>query len=103
MPAIQQAICEVQKNYSPKLLYTLVDKKINTRLVEKVGSDYANPAPGTTVDKGLVEHAPNGADSFDFYMVAHRATVATALPVHYFVVKNTTAMKEKEVEEFTYH
>jgi len=84
-------------------LYTLVDKKINTRLVEKVNNSYANPAPGTTVDKGLVEHAPNGAGSFDFYMVAHRATVATALPVHYFVVKNTTAMKDKEVEEFTYH
>jgi hypothetical protein len=36
-------------------------------------------------------------------MVAHRATIATALPVHYFVVKNTTAMSPQEVETFTYH
>jgi hypothetical protein len=45
----------------------------------------------------------NGNGSFDFYMVAHRATIATALPVHYFVVKNTTAMQQQQVEEFTYH
>merc|ERR1719223_1548135 len=36
-------------------------------------------------------------------MVAHRATVATALPVHYDVIKNTTTMNQKEVEQFTYH
>ena len=36
-------------------------------------------------------------------MIAHNATIATALPVHYFVVKNTTAMNQGEVEEFTYH
>jgi hypothetical protein len=36
-------------------------------------------------------------------MVAHKATIATALPVHYFVVKNTTNMNQNQVEEFTYH
>lgn len=36
-------------------------------------------------------------------MVAHRATIATALPVHYFVVKNTTTMNQNDVETFTYH
>jgi eukaryotic translation initiation factor 2C len=85
-------------------LYTLVDKRINTRLVEKQGDSYANPAPGTIVDTGLVEHAPaNGKGSFNFYMVAHKATIATALPVHYFVVKNTTTLRQEEVETFTYH
>ena len=36
-------------------------------------------------------------------MVAHKATIATALPVHYFVVKNTTTMNQNDVETFTYH
>jgi hypothetical protein len=81
-----------------------VDKKINTRLVEKNNDSYSNPAPGTVVDTGLVEHSPqSGNGSFDFYMVAHKATIATALPVHYFVVKNTTTMNQNQVEEFTYH
>ena len=98
------AIQSVQANYNLKILYCLVDKKINTRLVEKNNDSYSNPAPGTVVDTGLVEHGPqNGNGSFDFYMVAHRATIATALPVHYFVVKNTTTMNQNQVEEFTYH
>lgn len=101
-PAVTDAIKSIQANYNPKILYCLVDKRINTRLVEKNGDNYSNPAPGTIVDTGLVEHvSANG--SFDFYMVAHRATIATALPVHYFVVKNTTDMSNGKVEEFTYH
>jgi argonaute-like protein implicated in RNA metabolism and viral defense len=44
-----------------------------------------------------------GNGSFDFYMIAHKATIATALPVHYFVVKNTTNLTNAEVETFTYH
>jgi hypothetical protein len=91
-PAVTDAIKSIQANYNPKILYCLVDKRINTRLVEKTNdASYSNPAPGTVVDTGLVEHVPTNG-SFDFYMVAHRATIATALPVHYFVVKNTTTM-----------
>lgn len=90
-----------QAGYKPKLLYTFVDKRINTRFAEKCGDDYANPAPGTVVDTGLVEHPANG--TFDFYMVPHKATIATALPVHYYVAKNTTTLTNHQVEEFTYH
>ena len=36
-------------------------------------------------------------------MIAHRATIATALPVHYYVVSNRTAMSKEQVEAFTYH
>ena len=59
-----------------------------------------NVAPGTVVDSGLTEHS-NG--SFDFYMVPHKATIATALPVHYHVVMNTVGINREQVEEFTYH
>jgi len=73
-------------------------------LIEKKNDFYANPAPGTCVDSGLIEHCPDKKKgSFDFYMVAHRATVATALPVYYKVIINTTVMNERAVEEFTYH
>ena len=36
-------------------------------------------------------------------MIAHRATIATALPVHYYVVANRTNMSKEQVELFTYH
>jgi hypothetical protein len=89
-------------NYRPQILYTLVDKRINTRLTEKRGDTYENPAPGTVLDQGLVEN-PGTKDSFDFYMIAHRATIATALPVHYNVVSNRTSMTKEQIEQFTYH
>jgi hypothetical protein len=89
-------------NYKPQVLYTLVDKRINTRFTEKRGDNYENPAPGTVVDQGLIEH-PNTQGSFDFYMIAHRATIATALPVHYFVASNRTKMSREQIEQFTYH
>ena len=89
-------------NYKPQIVYSLVDKRINTRFTEKRHDEYQNPAPGTVVDQGLVEHPGNQA-SFDFYMIAHKATIATALPVHYYVVANRTNMTKEQVEQFTYH
>ena len=99
IPGVEALLKGYSQGYIPRLLYCLVDKKINTRLIEKKNNDYANPAPGTTVDQGLIENCPESKKgSFDFYMVAHRATVATALPVYYKVIVNTTVMKEREVE-----
>ena len=36
-------------------------------------------------------------------MIAHKATIATALPVHYFVADNSTKMSAHEIQTFTYH
>jgi aubergine-like protein len=36
-------------------------------------------------------------------MIAHRATIATALPVHYYVASNRTTMSREQIEQFTYH
>ena len=36
-------------------------------------------------------------------MIAHKATIATALPVHYFVASNDTKMNKELIETFTYH
>jgi hypothetical protein len=72
-------------NYKPEIIYTLVNRRINTRFTEKRRDEYHNPAPGTVVDSGLVEH-PGDQSSFDFYMIAHKETIATARPVHYHVV-----------------
>lgn len=44
-----------------------------------------------------------GDTVFDFFMVPHEATVATARPVHFKVVHNTTTMSKEEIEMATYH
>lgn len=61
-----------------------------------------NPAPGTLVDKGIVER--DGDKIFDFFMISNNnPKTATALPVHYSVAINTTDMTKTEIEEFTHH
>lgn len=35
-------------------------------------------------------------------MIAHKATIATALPVHYYVASNKTNMNKDQIEQFTY-
>ena len=60
-----------------------------------------NPASGTCLDKGLVEF--QDTNQYDFFLIAHNATVATALPVHYKVVANSTGLNQDRIETFTYH
>ena len=60
-----------------------------------------NPGPGTVVDASLVECQEDTL--FDFFMIPHKATVATAQPVHYKVVYNTSNIKKDIIETATYH
>jgi hypothetical protein len=78
--------------YRPKIVYCLVDRNVQHRLFDKQGPDYLNPGPGTVVDTSLVE--VQGDTTFDFFLVPHKATVATAKPVLYRVVYNTTQMNK---------
>lgn len=99
--ALQQAIGNFDQNYNPKVLFVILNKKVQTRLFEKVNGEVCNPGPGTFVDTGIVEN--DGANLFDFYMVANdNPKTATALPVHYKIVTNTTGMTKKEVQELIY-
>jgi hypothetical protein len=79
----------------------LVDKNSSLRLFEKDNGECINPAPGTCIDTGLVNN--QGEERFDFYMIPHKATIATARPVHYDIVYNNTGVNKKKIEELTYH
>jgi aubergine-like protein len=79
-----------------------VDKRVSHRLVVKDNdTGYFNPTPGTCVDSGLVENM--GDVLFDFLLIAHRARVGAAIPVHYMVVYNNTGMLKRDIETLTYH
>jgi aubergine len=62
--------------YKPKILYCLVDRNIQHRVFVKSGQDCLNPGNGTVIDSAVVE--VQGDTIFDFYMIPHKATVATA-------------------------
>lgn len=82
-------------------MYVFVNKRVTTRLFERVNGDVINPGPGTVVDTGIVEN--DGNQTFDFYMIANdNPKTATALPVHYTVAMNTTNLSKSEVQEVIY-
>lgn len=60
-----------------------------------------NPSPGTVLDTALVEN--QGDNTYDFFMIPHKATVATAQPVHYKVIYNTSNLNKDQFELTTYH
>jgi hypothetical protein len=77
IPAVLDAVRGMNSNYNPKILYTFVDRNISHRLFEKDnGNGYINPGPGTVLDTALVEKQDK--DTFDFFLIPHSATVATA-------------------------
>ena len=60
-----------------------------------------NPPEGTVVETDLVE-LDEKSKQFDFYMIPHHASIATARPVHYIVAQNDGDLARKTVEQFTY-
>lgn len=87
-PTLQQKCLEVevkevidrirgfQQGYQPKIIYCFVDRKVSHRLFYKNNGDIQNPGPGTVLDVALVEQ--QGDRIYDFFMIPHKATVATA-------------------------
>lgn len=105
---LQNAIRSIADGYNPKILYTLVYKRISTRLLEEFdASAVVNPGKGTMVDKSIVDSndvaSTDVNKNFDFYMIANdNPKTATALPVHYKIIMNSSGMNKREIEEFTY-
>ena len=84
------------------MLFVFVNKKATTRIFERANGSVMNVGNGTVVDNQIVRL--HDARIFDFYMVANNnPPKATALPVHYEVVVNTTQLSREDIEMMTYH
>jgi len=53
--ALQSAIKQFAPNYNPKILYVLLNKKVQTRVLEKYNGHVINSGKGTVVDTVIVE------------------------------------------------
>ena len=71
-----EAIHGYSNKYTPQILYILIDRKISHRLFYQGNQGLLNPGPGTILDISLVEN--QGDRLFDFFLIPHKATVATA-------------------------
>jgi len=87
-------------------LHIIIDKKSSARIFESNGQ-VVNPRPGTVIDQVIVEKDGGNQNQknscFDFFMVSNNnPRTATALPVRYKVISNTSGLTKREIEEFTF-
>ena len=90
------------QGFNPKVIYCLVNRNVTHRLFQmNTSTACINPGPGTVVDTALVEN--QGDQMFDFFMIPHNATVATAQPVHFQLAYNSSGLDKEDIEISTYH
>ena len=95
IPSVTSIFEEYESTYKPRVIYCLIDKLSGTRLFSKDRDSVVNPGPGTLIDSAIVES--EGDRMFDFFLIPHKATIATANPVHYKVVYNTSDFTKKDI------
>ena len=78
--------------YNPKIVFCLVDRKVDLKLFYKSSNNVQNPSPGTCLDTTLVEN--QGDNTYDFFLISHLVTAGTAKPVHFRVAYNTSSLSK---------
>lgn len=93
-PFISDFLEGSQAGYKPKIVFCMVDRNVQHRVFaqDHTGA-LLNPGPGSVIDTALVEK--QGSSIYDFYLIPHKATVATAQPVLFKVCYNTSSITKE--------
>lgn len=94
IPQLQAACLKAFPNYTPKLTYIVVQKRINTRYF---GTDQKNPSPGTIIDNTVTR-----ANLYDFFLVPQSVREGTVSPCHYIVLKDDSLYAPDIVQRLSY-
>lgn len=81
-----------------KLTLVVVQKRINTRIFLRKGTDnFENPTPGCVLDNTVTRR-----NWYDFFLIAQHVRQGTVTPTHYIVVHDTAKLKPDHVQKLTY-
>lgn len=83
--------------YSPKLSFVVVQKRINTRIFLNKGRQMENPPSGTVAD-----HTITRREWYDFFLVSQHVRQGTVSPTHYIVVSDDSGMKPDHMQRMAY-
>ncbi|XP_050528913.1 protein argonaute-3-like [Daktulosphaira vitifoliae] len=86
------------EHYIPKITYIIVQKRINTRVLQYISDkNYSNPAAGTVIDNTVTRR-----NYFDFFLVSQYTRQGTVNPTHYIVLKNGCNLSTENVQRLSY-
>ncbi|OMJ88066.1 hypothetical protein SteCoe_10049 [Stentor coeruleus] len=101
IPQIKQAFAKLRSDgklpEDPKLIFLVVNKRINARFYANQGGKINNPPLGTIVDRAVVEK--NG---YDFYVMPAKATQGAMTPTHFHVIYDDTGNRCDDVQQLAY-
>ncbi|XP_059910115.1 piwi-like protein 2 [Gadus macrocephalus] len=84
-------------SYEPKLVFIVVQKRINTTLYSKAGDRLVTPPPGTVLDHTLTQR-----EWVDFFLMAHSIRQGCGFPTHYVSVYNTANLPPDHLQRLTF-
>lgn len=97
---VRRACEEIHPEYRPKITFTVVQKKHQTRFFptsNKYADDKGNVKPGTVVDSGITSPS-----ECDFFLSSHAGLLGTNRPAHYHVLVDENGFTADELQLFTY-
>ncbi|KAM3610700.1 uncharacterized protein V6R79_007566 [Siganus canaliculatus] len=84
-------------SYEPKLVFIVVQKRINTTLYSCTANSFGTPPPGTILD-----HTLTHKDWVDFYLMAHHIRQGCGFPTHYISLYNTANLTPDHLQRLTF-
>ena len=81
----------------PKLVYIIVNKRINDRFYVETRDGLRNPEGGLVVKSQVTN--PHG---FDFFMIAQKVQMGTATPTHYECLHNDSHLSSDQIYTLSY-
>ncbi len=81
----------------PKLTFTVVSKRINTKFFKSSGKQHFNPPSGTVVDD--VVTLP---ERYDFFLISQSVRQGTVNPTSYNVIYDMNNLPPDRMQQFTY-
>ncbi|XP_024131617.1 piwi-like protein 2 isoform X1 [Oryzias melastigma] len=88
---------ETFPNYDPKLVFIVVQKRINTILYSCSANGFGAVPPGTVLD-----HTLTNKNWVDFYLTAHDIRQGVGLPTHYVTLYNTANLTPDHLQRLTF-
>ncbi|XP_053466165.1 piwi-like protein 2 isoform X2 [Ictalurus furcatus] len=88
---------ETFPNYEPKLVFIVVQKRINTTLYAFGGNRFGTPPPGTVLD-----HTVTNGEWVDFFLMAHSIRQGCGFPTHYISIYNTANLTPDHLQRLTF-
>lgn len=88
---------ETFPNYEPKLVFIVVQKRINTVLYSLSANTFASAPPGTILD-----HTLTNRKWVDFFLMAHTIRQGCGLPTHYISLYNTANLSPDHLQRLTF-